>query len=201
MTIAVRNVALTTITSRRSVVELTREAIVIDPYDPEWPDEFERESIFLRRTLPKTIVGRIEHIGSTAVQGLAAKPIIDLLVDVTSYNEVEEQVVPMLESQGYEYYWRNDMNPGHAWFIKRNVTGTRTHHIHMVEADAPFWVRLYFRDYLREFPQEAKRYETLKYDLAKRFPNDREAYTEGKTHFITSVTEKAREYYLMSRCL
>ena len=158
----------------------------------------EKEADFLRSKLPKAIVKRIEHYGSTAIPGSSAKPIIDMLVEVSSLDETKKQIVPILESEGYEYFWRptiGDQPPYYAWFIKRNSCGKRTHHIHMVEADSGLWDNLYFRDYLREFPGEAKRYDRLKKSLSWKFQNDRVGYTGGKTEFIVSLTKKAREYY------
>lgn len=183
---------------KQRIEELIREEISIVPYDPEWPSLFEKEAAFLRDKLPKTIVKRIEHFGSTAVPGLSAKPIIDILVEVSSLDEAKKQIVPIMESEGYEYFWRptiGNQPPYYAWFIKRNSDGKRTHHIHMVEADSELWDRLYFRDYLREFSNEAKRYDELKKSLSEKFPNDRVEYTEKKTEFIVSITKKAKEYY------
>ena len=148
--------------------------------------------------LPKSLVIRIEHFGSTAIPGLAAKPVIDILVEVSSLDETKKQIVPILKSEGYDYFWRPELFDGppvYAWFIKRDSEGKRTHHIHIVEADSKLWDRLYFRDYLREFPAEAKRYEEIKRFLFEKYPKDRVAYTKGKTDFIVSVTEKAKRYY------
>lgn len=127
--------------------------------------------------------------------GLAAKPIVDMLVEVSSLEEAREVIAPILESAGYDYFWRTDVSPAYAWFIKRDVKCARTHHIHMVEADSELWQRLRFRDYLREFPAEARRYEELKLELAAKFPNDRVAYTRGKSEFIKGAMEEALRYY------
>ena len=177
------------------IEEVIREEISIVPYNPVWPLLFERESNFLRQKLPPFLITRSEHFGSTAVPGLAAKPIIDILVEAASLDETQKQIAPLLESEGYDYFWRTDTEPPYAWFIKRDSEGKRTHHIHMVEADSKLWERLYFRDYLREFPAEAKRYEELKRSLSKEYSNDRVAYTKGKTEFIVSITERAKLYY------
>ena len=177
------------------IEEAVREEISIVPYNPEWPSLFENEAKFLWSKLPKSLVIKIEHFGSTAVPGLAAKPIVDILVEVSSLEETKKQIVRLLESEDYDYFWRTDSPPAYAWFIKRNSEGKRTHHIHMVEADSKLWDRLYFRDYLREFPDEAKRYEELKKFLSEKYPNDRVAYTEGKAEYVVPITERAREYY------
>jgi GrpB-like predicted nucleotidyltransferase (UPF0157 family) len=111
-----------------------QEDIAIEPYDPEWPRLFLEEKEHLRTCLPHELIGRIEHFGSTAVPGLAAKPIIDMLVEVTSLEETRCRIVPILELQGYDYFWRptwgDDTPPFYAWFIKRDSRGKRTHHVY-----------------------------------------------------------------------
>jgi GrpB-like predicted nucleotidyltransferase (UPF0157 family) len=184
---------------QQRIEEATREEISIVPYDPQWPDSFETEAQFLRGTLPQSLIGRIEHFGSTAVLGLSAKPIIDILIEVAGLRETQKHIVPILTSKGYDYFWRTDIQPPYAWFIKRDSAGRRTHHLHFVEADSKLWDRLLFRDYLRQFPDAAKRYSELKVTLAKKFPNNRVAYTEGKAPFILELTEKASQYFASSR--
>jgi len=184
---------------KERVEELVKEEISIVPYQPIWPKMFIDEAVFLRKKLPQNLIERIEHFGSTAVPGLSAKPIIDILVEVTSLDETKIQIVPVLETEGYEYFHRPAFGdhgpPYYAWFIKRNAEGKRTHHIHMVEADSELWDRLYFRDYLKEFPEIARSYNDLKRNLLKQHPNDRVKYTEEKSEFISSITKKAKEYY------
>lgn len=177
------------------IAEAVREEISLVPYNPEWPVLFEKEAEFLRRKLPESLIIRIEHFGSTAIPSLAAKPIIDILVEVSSLKETRKQIVPLLEAEGYDYFWRTDTQPPYAWFIKRNSGGKRTHHLHLVEADSKLWERLYFRDYLREFPAAAKRYEELMQSLSMKHPYDRAGYTEGKAKYVASVTERAKQHY------
>ena len=176
----------------RTVADVVREPIAIVPYDPRWPQMFRDEAAHLRACLPPELIRRIEHFGSTAVPGLAAKPIVDMLVEVTDLAATREQVAPILESQGYDYFWRpthgDDGPPWYAWFIKRDASGARTHHIHMVEASFDeHWSRLKFRDALIARPELAKEYETLKIALAAATPDDRVAYTRAKSEFILSV--------------
>lgn len=180
---------------QQRIDEAVRETITVVPYDSGWPGLFEAEADFLRRTLPRHLLRRIEHFGSTAVPALAAKPIIDILIEVTSLEETQKHIVPMLTVQRYDYFWRTDVQPPYAWFIKRDPEHRRTHHLHFVEANSALWERLLFRDYLRLFPDEARRYAELKVSLANEFPNDRVAYSQGKTEFIIAVTEKARRYF------
>ena len=191
-------------TPEQRVQRVVREQVAIVPYDPAWPEVFRQESEHLLSCLPNEIIRRIEHFGSTAVPGLAAKPIVDMLVEVTDLQETKVRIAPLLESQGYDYFWRptqgDDGPPFYAWFIKRDPgTGVRTHHIHMVERDfTAHWDRLLFRDYLIEHPKVARDYEALKRHLATSTRCDRIAYTRGKTEFIVDVTEQAKRHYGMA---
>jgi GrpB-like predicted nucleotidyltransferase (UPF0157 family) len=186
-----------TLTDR--IKRVTQEAVSIVPYDSAWPRMFEDEKRHLLESLPRDLIKRIEHFGSTAIPGLAAKPIVDMLVEVTSLEETKKRIVPVLEAQHYDYFWRpthgDEGPPFYAWFIKRDSAGVRTHHIHMVESDFEHWDRLLFRDYLIEHPDIAREYEALKLSLAREYPNDRIAYTKAKTEFIVRVTRAAKEYY------
>ncbi len=181
------------------IERVLRERVSIVPYDPNWPRMFAQERDHLFGSLPREMIGRIEHFGSTAIPCLAAKPIVDMLVEVRSLEETKSRIVPVLEAQGYDYFWRptrgDDGPPFYAWFIKRDAAGVRTHHIHMVEKDFAHWERLLFRDYLIEHPEVAKEYEALKLRLADNCPNDRVAYTNGKTDYVVRVTQVAKEYY------
>ncbi|MCI0661800.1 MAG: GrpB family protein [Acidobacteria bacterium] len=186
-------------TLEERIRRVTQEEINVVSYNPAWPSIFEAERIHLIKCLPQELIRRIEHFGSTAIPGMSAKPIVDILVEVTSLEKTKSEIVPILDAQGYEYFWRptrgDDTPPFYAWFIKRDTKAIRTHHIHMVEKEFEHWERLLFRDYLIEHEQTAREYEALKLRLVDEFPRDRIAYTEEKTEFIVKVTEKAKEYY------
>jgi GrpB-like predicted nucleotidyltransferase (UPF0157 family) len=188
-------------TLEQRIQRVVQEEVAIVPYDPRWPEMFRREKDHLLSYLPNDLVRRVEHFGSTSVLGLAAKPIVDMLVEVTDLEATRVRIAPVLEAQGYDYFWRpthgEDGPPFYAWFIKRDPgTRVRTHHIHMVEAQfAEHWDRLLFRDYLIDHPEVAKAYENLKVNLASTAPMDRVAYTRGKTEFIVNVTEQAKRHY------
>jgi GrpB-like predicted nucleotidyltransferase (UPF0157 family) len=182
------------------VQEAVREEVAIVPYDPRWPELFQREAEHLRSCIPTGLIRRIEHFGSTAVPGLDAKPIVDLLVEVTSLRAARRQIAPILQAQGYDYFWRptfgNDTPPWYAFFIKRDQHGARTHHIHMMTRRRPFrehWDRLRFRDYLIAHPETAQEYARLKKQLAADHPNNRVAYSDGKSHFITAVMTRVMD--------
>jgi L-amino acid N-acyltransferase YncA/GrpB-like predicted nucleotidyltransferase (UPF0157 family) len=176
-----------------------QEEISIESYNPDWPKMFEQEKHHLLACLPKDLVKRIEHFGSTAIPDLSAKPIIDILIEVVSVEETKSVIVPILTAQGYEYFWRptvgNDGPPFYAWFIKRDARGKRTHHLHLVEKNFEHWERLLFRDYLIEHPRLKREYQLLKMRLGEKFPNDRVAYTGAKTDFIRTITQAAKDYY------
>jgi GrpB-like predicted nucleotidyltransferase (UPF0157 family) len=188
-------------TLEQRIQRIVREDVAIVPYDPRWPELFRLERDHLLSCLPGDLIRRIEHFGSTAVPGLAAKPVVDVLVEVTDLQAARARIAPVLESQGYDYFWRpthgDDGPPFYAWFIKRDPsTGARTHHIHMVEGHfVEHWDRLLFRDYLIDHPTVAKDYESLKARLSSAFPKDRVAYTRGKTEFIVLVTAQAKQHY------
>ena len=149
------------------------------------------------------IVG-IEHFGSTAVPGLSAKPVIDLLVAVRSLAEARERGgTHALEAIGYSY-WRDDPAPDRMFLVKGlPPNGPRTHHVHIVELgmsrttraweSSLLWTGCCSGTILRDATRRsAGRYAALKQDLADRFPDDREAYTEGKTDYVYGVMQKAR---------
>ncbi len=188
-------------TPEERIQRVIQEAVALVPYDASWPELFLREKKHLLACLPRQLIRRIEHFGSTAVAGLAARPIVDILVEVTDLEATKKQIVPVLESQGYDYFWRpthgDDGLPFYAWFIKRDRrTGERTHHIHMLEADfSDHRDRLLFRDYLILGPEVAAEYAQLELRLAAESPADRVAYTQDKTEFIHRVTGEAKGFY------
>jgi GrpB-like predicted nucleotidyltransferase (UPF0157 family) len=186
-------------TLEQKIARVVHEHVDIVPHDSNWERQFHEERDHLLSCLPQDLVMRIEHFGSTAVPGLAAKPIVDMLVEVADLEATKERIAPVLEGQGYDYFWRpfgaDDVPPYYAWFIKRDENGLRTHHIHMVEAHFEHWDRLLFRDYLVMHPEVAKQYEALKLELSRQHAHDRIAYTTAKTEFILSVTARAKAFF------
>jgi GrpB-like predicted nucleotidyltransferase (UPF0157 family) len=158
------------------------------PYSNEWPQAFAAEACALRIFLSPWLAGPIEHIGSTAVPGLAAKPIIDIMAPVVSL-EHASPAINALPNLGYCYfpYRPEEMH----WFCKPSPA-LRTHHLHLVPVESTLWAqRLAFRDALRSDPAVVREYEQLKLQLAAEFKHDREAYTEGKSHFVQAVLARA----------
>ncbi len=165
--------------------------VVIAPYDPAWPERFERERAGLL-ALFEPGTARVEHVGSTAVPGLGAKPIIDMLLGVERIEAVEARI-PRLEARGYAYLAEHEAALPERRFFARPRVPPRAFHLHAVELSTPFWERhLRFRDALRARPELAHEYEALKTDLARRLGADRDRYTEAKTAFIEAALAGAR---------
>jgi GrpB-like predicted nucleotidyltransferase (UPF0157 family) len=162
--------------------------IEIEPYSEKWPRLFELEAESLSDVLRSWLVGAIEHIGSTAVPGLSAKPVIDIMAPVSTLAQAEP-AINTLSAFGYCYFpYKADVM---HWFCKPSPAH-RTHHLHLVPAGSTLWVqRIAFRDYLRENATLATEYQALKRRLAHDHFQDREAYTEGKSPFIQSVLSRA----------
>jgi GrpB-like predicted nucleotidyltransferase (UPF0157 family) len=169
------------------------DEIELQDYDPRWPADFAEEEVRIRAVLPRQLVLGIEHFGSTAIPGLSAKPIIDILIAVSSLAEAQEQAISPLEAIGYSY-WRDNPKVDALFLVKGLPPSAkrRTHHIHMTEKTGELWQRLLFRDYLRLNSEEAQAYGRLKRTLAATYREDREAYTAGKADYIREVMGKAR---------
>jgi GrpB-like predicted nucleotidyltransferase (UPF0157 family) len=166
------------------------EPIRIVSYDPQWPVRYEEERSALEARIGPWIKGGIHHVGSTAVPGLEAKPVIDILVGVEGL-ESSRPCFDLLAGLGYRYapYRVEQMH----WFCKPEPS-RRTHHLHLVPAGSPrFCDEIAFRDHLRADPEVAARYAELKCRLATRFAHDREAYTDAKESFIGHILGRAGE--------
>ena len=155
------------------------------PYDSDWPRRFEAERQLLISAIGRWLVaGSIEHIGSTAIPGLDAKPVIDIMAGVESL-EGSHAALPVLARLQYCYApYRTEVM---HWFCKPSPA-QRTHHLHLVPLGSPVWIeRLAFRDYLRTHSDVAIEYAALKHRLAKTHRFDREAYTDAKAPFVQRV--------------
>lgn len=161
--------------------------IEIVEYDFRWPRLFDEEKTRVVEAIGEHLVA-IEHVGSTAVPGLAAKPIVDIMAGIRSLAEAPVCVAP-LAAIGYEYVPKYEVElPERRYFRKRSG---RRHNLHVVETTTEFWRRhLAFRDWLRAHPEDARRYEALKRRLAET-ASDTRAYTDGKTVLIRQIEERA----------
>jgi GrpB-like predicted nucleotidyltransferase (UPF0157 family) len=169
--------------------DVSDDQVSLVDYDPAWPRQFAEIATWLRDHLGSDLVLRVEHYGSTAIPGMPAKPIIDVLVEIPSFAEAKKRAVPRLNSETWEYWWYSD----HMLFIKRKeLMGQRTHHVHIAPQGHEIWAGLAFRDTLRSHPEEASRYAALKQELAAVYREDRERYTQAKTDFVRKVTSRAQ---------
>ena len=163
--------------------------VSIVPYDPDWPRRFDEE----RRILAAVFAGSdatIEHVGSTAVPGLGAKPVIDVLVGVPALIEVEHRI-PALEAAGYEYVPKYETQRPDRRYFRKPRSGPRAFHVHCVVTGSDFWIRhLAFRDHLRAHPESAAAYYDLKRELSTRV--SKEEYTDAKTPFIEGILASAK---------
>lgn len=182
--------------SDNHVARALAEPVDLVPYDPDWSGLFDEEAARLRRLLPPDTLGRIEHIGSTAVPGLPAKPIVDMLVEVPDLQTVRTRIAPILERHGYEFFWRptspGDADMAYAWFLRRDADGRRTHHVHMVPPGSRYRDCVAFRDRLIADPAAAAAYAALKRRAAARHAGDRRAYARAKGAFIGKLLDAGR---------
>jgi GrpB-like predicted nucleotidyltransferase (UPF0157 family) len=162
------------------------ELIAVVPYDPAWPRRFEAERALLERVLAPWLEGGIHHVGSTAIPGLAAKPIIDMVAGVRNLDEARAAFDPLRERS----YLYAPHRPGIAHhFAKPSLRlSEMTHGLHLTEPGSDLWrERLAFRDALRENPALAAEYEAVKLRFAQRHGDDPGAYTGNKRAFVARV--------------
>ena len=173
--------------------------IIIEKYSPEWKKLFDFEKEKLKFVFGNN--GMVEHIGSTSIEGLDAKPVIDIMIGLTDFAEASNYIQPIIQL-GYTYISSyEDVMPYRRFFIKEK-DGVRTHHIHMVERDTEFWERrLAFRDCLRNNTLERDAYYKLKKELSAKEWKDGNDYAAAKTDFIRAAEKKIqnqRSYMLPS---
>lgn len=157
--------------------------ISVVPYDREWPRLFDAERITLEEMLESWLDGGVHHIGSTAVPGLAAKPLVDMIAGVRDFEDAQAAYEPLLDT-GWEH---TPQPPRHRPPLLEAGVG-----LHLTEPGSDLWVeRLTFRDALRGDPDLAAEYQALKLALAHRYPEDVSAYTAGKRDFVVGVLAPA----------
>jgi len=163
------------------------EPVAVVAYEAKWPQLFEIESEKLRAALGDNVVS-LEHIGSTAVPGLVAKPVIDLLAGLRTF-PLSSQRIAVLEGLGYEYLGENGI-PGRLFFRKGRP---RSHHVHAVLFGEDHWERhLAFRDYLRANAREKNAYAEFKRTLVREVGGDRDRYVDGKEMYAAALEQRAR---------
>jgi GrpB-like predicted nucleotidyltransferase (UPF0157 family) len=163
---------------------MTGSLIVVVACDAEWPGWFEAERALLERVLAPWLAEGIHHIGSTAVPGLAAKPIIDMMAGVRDFEEARAAYVPLAEQS----YVHAPHRPGIAHHFAKPSSESTRYGLHLTEPGSDLWrERLAFRDALRREPALAAEYEALKLRLAREHPDDATAYVGGKRAFVARV--------------
>ena len=168
------------------MIGLEEGAVRLTPYNEEWERLFREEASCLQIAVGRFVLD-IQHVGSTSIPGMIAKPIIDIAIAVKNFEEANVCIKP-IESVGYQYRGENGI-PRRHFFVKGNP---RTYHIHMNEIDSRDWnEQISFRNYLSHHEDIASGYAELKVELAQRYPTDRQAYTENKSPFIKHVLQLA----------
>ena len=163
--------------------------LTIEPHRASWKEDFEREAVLIRKALGPALRD-IHHIGSTAIPGIHAKPIIDMLAEAESLDAIDLRSGEM-EGLGYETMGEFGIS-GRRYFRKDNSAGARTHHVHAFAAGSPHLVRhLAFRDYIIAHPDIAREYDALKLRLIESCRGDTEAYIEGKDAFVKDTERSA----------
>ncbi|MDM0040509.1 GrpB family protein [Variovorax sp. J22G21] len=173
-------------TEAESLERAIHEEVALSPWDARWPAQFEAERARLMSLFPGQLID-VQHFGSTAIPGMTAKPVIDILAGVESMAVADALAGPLLQSHYTTSAGFNATLTNRRWFM-RWADGRRTHHLHVVVHGGDEWQRrLRFRDALRADGALAARYGALKNDLAVLHRVDREAYTDAKTAFVAAV--------------
>lgn len=169
------------------MIGLKKGFVELAEHTEQWHQLFEEEKARLNEGIGNHVIA-IEHVGSTSICGIAAKPILDIAVAIEDKTAGEKCIKP-LEDLGYEYRGENGI-AGRFYFVRGKP---RTHHLHMLLVDCEPWKNhLLFRDYLRGNPAAAKEYDELKRNLAREYPNNRDAYLDGKNDFVEKNLKSAR---------
>lgn len=166
--------------------------VEVVPYDSKWREAFEVESKLVTDALGENVIA-IHHIGSTAIPGIYAKPIIDLLVEVKDIVKVDGQTLSM-ELLSYEVMGEYGI-PGRRYFRKSSQEGVRTHHVHTFKVGSEHVeCHLAFRDYMIARPEDAQSYSELKRGLAREHSTNIDRYVNGKEEFVKEMNQKAVQW-------
>lgn len=172
------------------MIGLKRGTVQLCPHQKSW-DISAQETITILKSILGDSAVDIQHIGSSSIPTISSKPIIDIAVGVKNLEDIKSYI-PALESKGIIY--RGSDHENQLLFVIGDFENdSRSHHIHVIKYNNDEWNNYTnFRDYLIEFPDEAKKYEKLKIDLAEKYPNDGGAYTEGKKELISKILNDAK---------
>jgi len=166
---------------------------LVEKYNPEWPRRFEEIKEFLGEKINEACL-RIEHVGSTAIPGMVAKPIIDLILVIKP--DLWEEIKSLLEERGYNY--RGDQGiKDREVFRLADETILPIHHLYVCPEDSPELKKeTVFREYMKTHKKDRERLNVLKWSLAEQFNNDRALYIDGKDAMVKEITEKAMKFVL-----
>lgn len=165
-------------------------------YKSNWPKQFEKEKHQLLKVGSEWI-SAIEHIGSTSIPNMPAKPVIDIMVGVADLALADTHLIEPIRSLGYDYISQyENVMPQRRYFQKVSVSGEHSHHIHLVTLNSVFWQEhILFRDFLRAHPEHADQYAVLKKELTIQF-TDRNAYANAKSEFVKKIVQQAKQEFI-----
>jgi len=171
------------------VIGLQNEKVELYTYNSAWEKLYKKEEKLLISIVEKYGLD-IEHIGSTAIPGSKAKPIIDIAIGVKKIRDAEKFVKP-LKQLGYDC--KHDARIENRYFFTKGNKTHTTHHLHIVKFNSRLWKnQIFFRDYLRKYKDIVKKYNELKEELAEKYKNDRKKYVAGKDRFIKSILKRIK---------
>ena len=167
------------------------DSVIVEDYNPQWPQMYEQEKACIQDAIGEYLID-IQHVGSTSIPGLSAKPIIDIMAVIRNISLVEQCVQPL---EALDYLYQGELGiPGRHYFRKPiDISHTdRTFHLHMVEKGHDQWAMYQlFREYMLLHPESVREYDTLKRELATKHGSDRAVYTNAKAPFIESIIRAA----------
>lgn len=175
---------------------LDKDKVMLVAYDKNWAVEYKKEKECLLNIIGEYILD-IQHVGSTSIEGLSAKPIIDIAVAVENV-EVLGKLIPILSEAGYDV--KNSIDDLGEVLARKGSPENRTHYIHIEIKNSTFWNNhILFRDYLLKYPKYVKEYEELKQQIALKFGDERKKYTAEKNEFISMILNQARDELINSK--
>jgi GrpB-like predicted nucleotidyltransferase (UPF0157 family) len=180
---------------QRYICTMSHDNIFLEEYNDQWPIMAKAEIASLKKLLPVEHVLDIQHVGSTSIPGMIAKPIIDIQIVVDSLASTKQHAIEILEANDY-VYWHNNPDLERMFFVKGMPPfgKKRTHHVHICEPSCSQWAnKIIFRDYLIAHPEKAQEYAALKIKLSEKHAFDRELYTDGKKCFVNEVLRMAND--------
>lgn len=177
------------------MIGLDKSLVTVYPYDETWPMEYKKEEEILKRHLTNLNV-RIEHVGSTSIPGLSAKPIIDIAIGAKSEENLFE-VAKRLEDAGYDIL--NSYEEKGEVLARKGSPECRTHYIHIQLLGSEYWNEfMYFKRFMLDHPESVKEYQELKEELSVKYADERKKYTASKNEFISNILEQAYKMYKLN---